>query len=136
MTTPGDIKENTEEGDHEEIDEEGDELAEGEEICPICGAIGDPGSMTTCEHYIGSEWDGDIIWSNSFDEYRTSWGNVSELIDSAEEAGIEKTDLLARATAADLDQAMLRVADSSEWSPARAALELVRFSKEGLINTR
>ena len=72
---------------HPDDEERGDneELEGGEEHCPICDRLNNPGAADACEHYFGTIWDGGIMWSDKFDTFDTAWSKLRSLID--EEVG-------------------------------------------------
>ena len=111
--------------DEDEVDEE---LTEGEERCPICGAVGSPGAMETCIHYVGGVWDGEILWSGDFDEFSAGWGEVSALLEALVDAGAEVEGVIARVAEAGLDTELVEKADPWEWTDSSAVLELIDFS--------
>lgn len=39
------------------------ELEDGQEICPVCGAVNWPGAEDVCSHYLWNHWDNEIIWA-------------------------------------------------------------------------
>jgi hypothetical protein len=49
------------------------EVEEGEEVCPICRKINNPGAQEfSCSHIICLQWEGDLTWTD---------GNLQEVID-------------------------------------------------------
>jgi hypothetical protein len=62
-------------------EDEIDELEEGYEHCPVCNRVNCPGAMDHCEHYVGSYWDGQVIWSDRFQAFEQAWGELQDLVD-------------------------------------------------------
>jgi hypothetical protein len=71
-------------------DESNEDLEEGHEHCPICNRINCPGAMDHCEHYFGSYWDGQVMWSDRFDVFERAWSELTQLVD--EELGEDGLD--------------------------------------------
>lgn len=69
-------------------DDTGQELEDGQEVCPFCNNIVWPGAMQYCDHYLWTRWDGQVIWE--IDAASTLIEVASEIFDcllDAEEEG-------------------------------------------------
>jgi hypothetical protein len=97
------------------------------ERCPICERLNSPGACDTCDHFFGSYWDGEIIWSKAFDEFSIGWANLSELVHDLEESlGKSWGELLELAKAGQSASKLLAV-DPSNFNASRALMKLVDF---------
>jgi len=58
------------------------ELNEGEEICPICSAINNPGAAEFgCDHFVAIIWEGELHWTHPMiDELITEIELIQEII--------------------------------------------------------
>lgn len=124
-----------EDGENTPNDSCEEELEEGFEYCPLCNRLNQPGAMDHCDHYVGSYWDGEIIWSNHYDQYATEWGVLSSLIEDiqARDEGVEFEQLLLNFS--DTTKEMIRLADSQWSSSAGAISELENFSEGPFVET-
>ena len=113
------------------------------ERCPICGRLNSPGACDRCQHFFGSDWDGDIIWSDQFDKFEDAWGGLQELMSDLAEStrkplnklgktGLEKASKIASKKGIKCEFLKL---DPVEESAASALRELVEFSKGRTIVT-
>ena len=100
---------------------------EAVERCPICKRLNSPGACDTCVHFFGSCWDGDIIWSDQFEEFSTEWTELGELVEElAQSLGKSWMEIL-RLVRTGKGTSKLRALDPSDISAYRALMELVDF---------
>lgn len=50
------------------------------ERCPICRRLNSPGACDHCQHFYGSFWDGEIIWSNGFENFEKAWNGLVDAL--------------------------------------------------------
>jgi hypothetical protein len=53
------------------------ELDDGEELCPFCGCINNPGLENVCIHFIALIWEGELNWET--EEIRIIFENIEEI---------------------------------------------------------
>jgi hypothetical protein len=97
------------------------------EQCPICGRLNNPGACDACVHFFGSYWDGEIIWSDQFNDFSEVWralGTVTEQLALSIEKGWEE--LLQHVGTADAESKFERL-DPADFSASKALMELVEF---------
>jgi len=104
---------------------------DGWEYCPICDRLNSPGAVDYCNHYLGSLWEGEIIWSTDFEEFDTVYHACSEIIQTMEEmkGEVNWLDILARdVTHLGIPEDYIMVTDIYSYTASRALLELVSFT--------
>jgi len=62
-----------------------DELEDGEEFCPICRRLNQPGADDTCEHYLGTAWDSTLMWGEPVETFERVWSRFCEVVQEDEE---------------------------------------------------
>ena len=81
----------------EMVGRDDEELERGYEQCPICSRVNCPGAMDHCGHYFGNYWDGQIIWSDRFNQFESRWSDLQTLVDDeADGDELERCRKLAR----------------------------------------
>jgi hypothetical protein len=108
---------------------------EAVERCPICKRFNSPGACDTCVHFFGSCCDGDIIWSDQFEEFSAEWTELGELVDKlAQSLGKNWKEIL-RLVITGKGTSKLRALDPSEISASSALMALVDFDTGPQIAT-
>jgi hypothetical protein len=77
------------------------------ERCPFCGRLNNPGACDTCEHYFGSYWDGEIIWSEIFGQFEREWSRLGFVAEELETSLGKSWKQLLRLAKLDKDEAIL-----------------------------
>ncbi len=75
------------------------ELNEGEEICPICKMINNPGfNEIHCPHYLALLWEGEIHWPQPIiEKLLMEIREIQEILFSHEQLGFTKSDTIFKA---------------------------------------
>jgi hypothetical protein len=106
-----------------------------DEQCPICKRFNSPGACDTCAHFFGAYWDGDIIWSDQFEEFSDEWIALVEMVDELTPSLSKSWKELLQLTKAGISTLKLEALDPSDLSAARALMELVAFDSGPRIVT-
>jgi hypothetical protein len=108
---------------------------EAVERCPICKRLNSPGACDTCAHFFGSYWDGEIIWSNQFEEFSTEWTALRELVEELTRSLGKSWTELVKLTKTGISTPKLNALDPSDCSASSALMELVDFDSGPVIVT-
>jgi hypothetical protein len=108
---------------------------QADEQCPICQRFNSPGSCDTCAHFFGSYWDGDIIWSDQFEEFSDEWTALGELADELTESLDKSWKEIVQLTQTGINTPNLAALDPSDLSASSALMELVDFDSGPVIVT-
>jgi len=111
---------------------------DGWEHCPICDRLNSPGAVDYCNHYLGSFWEGEIIWSDHFEAFRAVYGACREIIEIMEDMQSEVNwlDVLARDVAyLGIPKDYIMVIDVYSYTDSQALLELISFTLGPEIET-
>jgi hypothetical protein len=108
---------------------------EAVERCPICKRLNSPGACDTCVHFFGSCWDGDIIWSDQFEEFSTEWTELGELVEELAQSLGKSWKKLIQLTNTRISTSKLKALDPSDCSASSALVELVDFDSGPRIVT-
>jgi hypothetical protein len=108
---------------------------QADEQCPICQRFNSPGACDTCSHYFGSYWDGDIIWSDSFEEFSDEWTALGELAAELTESLDKSWKEIVQLTQTGINTPNLAALDPSDLSAPSALMELVVFDSGPRIVT-
>jgi hypothetical protein len=108
---------------------------EAVERCPICNRLNSPGACDTCVHFFGSFWDGEIIWSNQFEEFSTEWTALGELVEELTQSPGKSWTELVKLTKTGISTPKLNALDPSDCSASNALMELVDFDSGPVIVT-
>lgn len=100
---------------------------EAVERCPICKRLNNPGACDTCVHFFGSCWDGDIIWSNQFEEFSTEWTELGELVEELTQSLGKSWEKLLQLTKSGISTPKIKALDPSDCSASTALMDLVVF---------
>ena len=125
--------------DQESSDEDdvtSDEEEEGFERCPLCAQLNNPGAADTCEHFAGSMWDGEIIWSEHYDEFSSAWSLVSNFLDDlggSDDAVWERANEIAREHG--LDSRLVGFANPYDYGSSDAMTDLIEFQEGAPVVT-
>jgi hypothetical protein len=106
-----------------------------DEQCPICKRFNSPGACDTCPNFFGAYWDGDIIWSDQFEEFSDEWIALGEMVDELTQSLSKSWKELLQLTKAGISTLKLEALDPSDLSAARALMELVAFDSGPRIVT-
>ncbi|MFM1920754.1 MAG: hypothetical protein RLZZ303_2388 [Candidatus Hydrogenedentota bacterium] len=105
------------------------------ELCPICSRENRCGEGDCCEHFFGLNWDGDIIWSDSYDKFAELWYEISAIVDECVGEVSDYSVILKRLTKG-LKLPMSIVGNLVNQSSAKDALvEALPFQKGMLYST-
>ena len=108
---------------------------EAQERCPICERPKSPGACDHCEHFFGSYWDGEIIWSERFEAFDSIWSKLIDVIHEIDETApafreqIEKMPAMPANISSVLELAVKEVSSSG------ALTEIVAFDYGPTIET-
>lgn len=108
---------------------------EAVERCPICKRLNSPGACDTCAHFFGSYWDGEIIWSNQFEEFSHEWEALGALVEEVTQSLGKSWTELVKLTKTGISTAKLNALDPSDCSASSALMELVDFDSGPVIVT-
>lgn len=108
---------------------------QADEQCPMCMRFNSPGACDTCAHFFGAYWDGDIIWSDQFEEFSDEWIALGEMVDELTPSLSKSWKELLQLTKAGISTLKLEALDPSDLSAARALMELVAFDSGPRIVT-
>ena len=108
---------------------------QADEQCPICRRFNSPGACDTCGHFFGSYCDGDIIWSDQFEEFSDEWTALGELVDELTQSLGKSWTELVKLTKTGISTPKLNALDPSDLSASSALIELVVFDSGPRIVT-
>ena len=108
---------------------------EAVERCPICKRLNSPGACDTCDHFFGSYWDGEIIWSNQFEEFSHEWEALGALVEEVTQSLGKSWTEFVKLTKTGISKAKLNALDPSDCSASSALMELVDFDSGPVIVT-
>ena len=105
------------------------------ESCPFCCRLNSPGACDACEHFFGSYWDGEIIYSETFEEFATEWSELGTLVLELEESLGKSWKQLLRLAKLGRDASMLAQLEPNDVSATSALMEIVAFTSGPKIET-
>ena len=108
---------------------------EAVERCPICKRLNSPGACDTCDHFFGSYWDGEIIWSNQFEEFSHEWEALGALVEEVTQSLGKSWTEFVKLTKTGISTPKLNGLDPSDLSASSALIELVVFDSGPRIVT-
>jgi hypothetical protein len=108
---------------------------QADEQCPICQRFNCPGAGDTCGHFFGSYCDGDIIWSDQFEEFSDEWTAIGELYDELSPSLSKSWKELVQLTKTGISTPNLAALDPSDLSASSALMQLVVFDSGPRIVT-
>ncbi|MBZ0267824.1 hypothetical protein K8I85_06700 [bacterium] len=73
---------------------------DGQEVCPICRAVNEPGALSTCDHFLGTVWEGELIASEYDAPFRAAWNALIDVYLREAERHPHAAPLLLRGTLA------------------------------------
>lgn len=102
------------------------DLEDGQEICPICDRLNEPGADDACEHFVGSAWDGMLVWGDGVERFGSLWSTLRSAVEERPELAGSLTAELAAVVGrregngrADISQELW------DLSPSDALLQLI-----------
>ena len=108
---------------------------EAQERCPTCERPNSPGACDHCEHFFGSYWDGEILWSERFEAFDSIWSELIDVIHEIDETSPAFREQIEKMPAMHADISSVLELAVKEVSSSGALTEMVAFDHGPTIET-